>query len=727
MAPSLPQADKQVVAVSLDRDAKGREALVYAPTPGRAEEAAPVPIVQIVSRERLQRLLERLHECLRLLNHAAEVGSPRKTVEVETSARALSRELLPGRGLSALVRHDAHPQLDLLLGYAAGIPWEALEDRHFVCSAHEPALTSELVWDATPEPRFCQACGHAMELRSERLALHFQLSHLVRGEGQVGTSGDVFLHVIDPTSQILASEAGSGSFAREHVDAIQRITESAGFRSRVLSGPSASVERVLQAIQDPALAGLYYFGHGRLQESRDGALVLADGPLSAREIEAARPRAAFVFLNACFGAFEQASDLAERTLSLATAFARGPRKVVIAPLWPVISSQAARTAVDVFRGAYERQSISEALLHARLASWSRYSQGEPDIAWMTYRYFGDPGRALPRPPPAARSGRVFAEDGAFQDGAFSFDIGGALLRALKRRNLAGRDTLAIADLLAGLVRCGDLMRHVLTSSAIDPDALYATLQQAGVAPPTNGNGAMKGIVRVDGRLSLDLARWLVRDRRDFEPATIELLEAADRRAAERVSAGVVDAISEADVLEVVLDERAQFASLAGGGFDAGTARRKLASILEAGEVDRNGQLRLEFLDTAARRVVHTAHALAQQRGCFPIPHRVVLAAFLHDADSHAAKLVRAVGRSRSQTYAWLLATTGHGTPKEYGLTPQACARAVLPMTLRARQGARSSSGVNVDELFRAFCGVADPEFQRLLRGPPFDLDLGTWG
>src|SRR5262249_16277203 len=161
----------------------------------------------------------------------------------------------------------------------------------------------------------------------------------------------------------------------------------------VLSGPNASLSRLRGALANPEVVGMYYFGHGCFpDDAAEGYLLLAGQEhLYASDIEEINPGIRFVFLNACWGAAAGSPwDLEKKaSRSVGHAFAEGNlSKVVIAPIWPLISTQAARAALTFFRQAVTNVPLAEALLEVRKESYQRYLQDEPDIGWMAYRYFG---------------------------------------------------------------------------------------------------------------------------------------------------------------------------------------------------------------------------------------------------------------------------------------------------------------------------------------------------
>ena len=247
---------------------------------------------------------------------------------------------------------------------------------------------------------------------------------------------------------------------------------------------SATRSRVLSSLSDKGVCGLYYFGEGFYpREGDDGCLMFSDGPLYASELIDAEPMVRFAFLNTCLGPASQQHWAIEPSHGgVAGALARGGTgRVVIARIWPLVSTQAAQLARDFFTQASPQ--VASGLRPpfgsgqqpcALRAGRSRHGLDGGDMVLL-----GDPNKALWAPSPVGlmlpqdvKPGRVF--DGDFQLNAdvFGFAINAVLFRAAKRRHLQGRALVTIEDFIAGLVRKGDFTRLVLRRLAIDPDSVY---------------------------------------------------------------------------------------------------------------------------------------------------------------------------------------------------------------------------------------------------------------
>src|SRR5262249_37525445 len=217
--------------------------------------------------------------------------------------------------------------------------------------------------------------------------LTYCLSFLTRGRGSPGPKDNRFLLVA-------GGDAVPDSSA--HVTELVRILEARGYAPDVLRRKDASRSRIATAIADPALAGFYYLGP-RATADAEECLLLVDGPLRASEVARIGAAPQLVFLNTCADRGVSAKDLGRPAAGIAHAFSTGGN-VVITPACPLSTAAAARSALDFFAHAAPGTPRADALRHARRQSRQRYEAGEPDLAWLAYRYLGDPGRGLPEIP-----------------------------------------------------------------------------------------------------------------------------------------------------------------------------------------------------------------------------------------------------------------------------------------------------------------------------------------
>jgi ATP-dependent Clp protease ATP-binding subunit ClpC len=721
----------QIVGVSHRRDDRGQEGLIFAPVPLALDGVVPDQVFVPVKVQTLETLIEDVRRSMEELTQRALVGQKRGGLGIEAAAGRLTRRALPPGGFAGLVASGVHPQLDLIQDVASDIPWEVLEETHFRC-----AKCRRLSFAQQSESPYCPVCGELMEPAGGKLALCYHLAHLVRGRGRPGGDGNEFLFVEDPTEDLCDPKKDPAGVCAGHLGELRQVVERHGFTVNLLARRNATVGRVLRALENPALAGIYYFGHGYFPRGGDeGLLVLADGELQASQIEEAAPAARLVFLNACEGAATGRDwSLENRARSVAHAFARGGRgKVVIAPLCPVVNVQAAETALEFFRLASPSAPLGEALAQARRASFQRYEAGEAHLAWMAYRYFGDPNRALPAPvqrPVAVEPGvavaavsRVFGAGGQLDTELFSFGIDEVLIRAAKRRNLQNRQLLSVTDFVCGLIRKGDLTRDVLRREGVDPDKLY---EDAGAQPEPGAPAASAPKQGAEESLVGVVSRWIVRAKEDFSEDLVRLLEDADRLAQQRTARAEDRRISEQDLLE----------SLTPGGEwrkgmviqlpPAAALARRLAEREAATQLDENGAISLAGLDRPARKIVETAHNLAQQRGVFPISNRLMLAALVEDKDGWGGRVCRAAEIDAELLFLLMIAVTEaedkNRSPQSFGLSPDACQRIVLPVL---EEAGRLAAGrpVGERELFRAFCAKAHEGFKEWLKKPPMPVDL----
>ena len=429
-------------------------------------------------------------------------------------------------------------------------------------------------------------------------------------------------------------------------------------------------------------------------------------------------------------------------------------------MWRVVNVHAAQFAVEVFRHAAEGVCYGEALRRAREFSHGRARDGEPYPPHLAYRYFGDPNEAWPdlraaepaaprppesapasstepepepattspiSPPPPASATRIFDARGRLLTAVFTFEIDGVLLRAAKRRNWQGRAQVTITDFLTGMMRVGELTRFVLRRAGLDLQALY---DEIGERPEISGglsamppDSALPADVLPDAAaLRALLLRWIVRQRDDFAPDLVVRLEAA--------APSADGTLAEQAVLEVLLDSPA-WAALGAGVPTPDAMRAILADREGTREVDENGTFPLDELTPAAREIIRSAHQLARQSGATEIKNRALLAAFIGEADGFAARVCVAGGVDPKLLWALLrgllpavsLPVGDAGPALDYGLSPAVCAHIVAPAIEQARSVARDPHAISEEELFRAFCAVADPGFADFLREPAEDEDL----
>lgn len=130
---------------------------------------------------------------------------------------------------------------------------------------------------------------------------------------------------------------------------------------------------------------------------------------------------------------------------------------------------------------------------------------------------------------------------------------------------------------------------------------------------------------------------------------------------------------------------------------------------------------LAGLTLRARRIIHNAHQLAQQRRVQPIPNRLFLAAFLLNENGHAWRVFAKYGLPALQLVkACVEGTHGNASP-DLPLNSEACSRIIAPTILRARKIAVRGP-ITERLLFRAFCEVAEPQLKTQLKAYSIDLD-----
>ncbi|MFP4474356.1 MAG: Clp protease N-terminal domain-containing protein [Desulfatibacillaceae bacterium] len=274
--------------------------------------------------------------------------------------------VLPGQGLLALVDPEANPRLDLSGPFASRIPWEVLETRKEVeADSVNMGLACHLTHDL-PEP------GSSPILPATKM-----------------------LFVVDPCDDLCRGTGSSAVYCTNHVHKLCRLAERQGFTNILLCGEDATKAAVLEALTEPDVFGLYYFGRARCRREEDSGLVLADGFLSGERIEGSGSQARFVFINACEPVEERGRDeIYLDPRPLAEVFARGAARTVLAPTLVLTSRAAAFCALNVFHNATSTTPLAAAVRSMRRKSYNGYFDGAPDYGWAAYRYYGDPNLML---------------------------------------------------------------------------------------------------------------------------------------------------------------------------------------------------------------------------------------------------------------------------------------------------------------------------------------------
>lgn len=232
----------------------------------------------------------------------------------------------------------------------------------------------------------------------------------------------------------------------EHLREIQQVLDDEiGFRHkyyRVTYKPDTCATRdaLLQALEDASYGTIYVFAHGDLKER---SIVLAGGDLvSINDLPARLRGAPFIFLNICWGARDTWTATSGTSSSFANEFLRRGASCVVAPLCPVLNTQAAQAAVGFFREAVGT-TVGRAMEHVRRDSHKLYEEDrEPDMSWFAYRVYGDPQSCLPT--------RAWTSDGSLVGAAFTPEVG-RLFRAMQATaEERGDDQSTVGDLFTGL-------------------------------------------------------------------------------------------------------------------------------------------------------------------------------------------------------------------------------------------------------------------------------------
>lgn len=761
----------QNLGVSFQRDDNGREGLVYAPTEILPEDPRPERVFRQLTRGDLRQDLSNVFTEVDRVIRCALQGQPRGGADVRAPLEVLVGDVFPEDGFFRVVAPGIHPQFDISSDIAAEIPWEMLEERYLKCPESDcPRAYAK----ADAADRFCSVHGAALQRGGGILGLERHVSHRVAGGDSRISDGMTFLIIEDPLGDLCDPANDPKGQCADHLVRLKRMLAEKNLCVNVLWRKNATRENVVRALENPSLAGLYYFGHGSFPaDGAENHLVLWRSTLSASQIADLNPQVRFVWLNACEGAATGPTwTLGRRVRSVAEALARGnPAKVVIAPIFPIVNTQAADAAIEFFESALGGETCGESLHKVRAQSYARYSeQMAPDLSWMAYRYFGHPGSRLRLAPtkkitatgPETQPGgvsaglsRLFDQDRRLDTEGFGFAVGDVLFRAAKRRKRRQRTQATVGDFLLGLLRVGDLTRYLFDDYGLKCDEVYdqvvqreeaaargegrsaegssttasehatATRAERDLRPPESPD-PRQGMERTVAELRSLITQFLIREEGDFHPLLRKVLEQADQ-AAQRGPDREDRRISEHDVLEAITADGAWPADLDVKLPPVGWIVARLRQREAKQTVDANGRLRLVSLTADAVRVVERAHALAQQRGISPIPNRLVLVAFLDANDGYPVELCRRYGADPARLTEFLLSLTRGSSPQTFLLSHASCRKIVLPMVERARdlRGLYKQTEVDGPLLFKAYCQVAQPAIKKLLLAldPPLRLDL----
>ncbi len=287
------------------------EQLVYKPG-SIVGNVAPKEVTKPVNRQTLLAHLATVREQVTKLIDRAEEGRPREGNHLEEAAYELSQLVLPEGGLVSVIGKAAHPHFDPHNDETAEINWEMLEERFSVCpEGHRTAKMQA----------FCADHGHQMRQERHKLSLAYHVTRATHGmisesDVQPSIPGKYFLFVEGPQGDLCAPsykfdqkadqrKLAAQEFCADHLKDLRRWIERAGYEIVPL-GPNPMSGHLLQALSNPEVAGIYYFGHGVFNQSGEGCLKMFDRLLPASEIENEMRKTTaavkLVFLNACVAA-----------------------------------------------------------------------------------------------------------------------------------------------------------------------------------------------------------------------------------------------------------------------------------------------------------------------------------------------------------------------------------------------------------------------------------------
>jgi tRNA A-37 threonylcarbamoyl transferase component Bud32 len=320
-----------------------------------------------------------------------------------------------------------------------------------------------------------------------------------------------------------------------------------------------------------------------------------------------------------------------------------------------------------------------------------------------------PRESAPSTPAASgMNPSMFDEQGHLRIDRFAFPFSPHVyLRAVRRMDNLGRSRLSAEDLVAGLLRQGDLTRGTVRALGLDPDRAYE---------------AMTPRKRMSFKVTAKL--W---HRSMMEPQVVELFERARRDAL--AAPGRSDRrLYELDLLHQLVSG-GLWESLSVSGIPTAKDMRIVLDLRRQREQLPWVTVPLDDLDDGARGVVEYAHLLGQQVGQNPIGQRVFLAALLTDDRGLGAEVMRRIKVDHDLLRAFLLQSASGETlaPASFGLSADACHRVVTPVLIEARR--RAAGGrVTFAHLFDGFLAILDPAMRDSLRSCPLAIDVALiWG
>jgi len=210
-------------------------------------------------------------------------------------------------------------------------------------------------------------------------------NRLARQNAPRSSGRRAYLFITNPTGDLSQADAE----AEQLVDMLDASTER--IFGEILCRGQASRVKVLQALTSGEYDLIHYSGH-----AKPGALLLADGELSATEIQGALRGQPFVFLNACDSARESEGQVEGvpalpyaglEAHNLASAFILGGALGFMGTLWPVYDDKSREFADHFYAVVLRGEAVGEALRRTR----QRILNTHPtDLIWASFVLYGDP-------------------------------------------------------------------------------------------------------------------------------------------------------------------------------------------------------------------------------------------------------------------------------------------------------------------------------------------------
>ena len=141
-------------------------------------------------------------------------------------------------------------------------------------------------------------------------------------------------------------------------------------------------------------------------------------------------------------------------------------------------------------------------------------------------------------------------------------------------------------------------------------------------------------------------------------------------------------------------------------------------------IDENGFMYLDMLSDSGKKIIDIAHYISQQKGVFPIPHRLVFAAFQIAENKKISNIFKQENICPELlSVLMLIITKSEKRSRRFGLSFEACEYILEKMLSDVMRIAEDPLNVNDIDLFCSFCDSAVPSFKNFLKEFQPSVDL----